>query len=272
MSYYNYRPALPLAAFVNQFWLYEGNDQGHLMERVLPTGTAELVVNLQSDQFQVYDPHNHEISQSYRGSLAVGPHSEYFVIDTASQAAVMGVAFKPGGAFPFFKLPAYELRDQHVALEDLWGNAAREVRESLMAAPTPAAKFAAIEKMLLRQLVRPLELRPVVNYALGEFKNSPAIATVSNMAEQSGYSSKRFIQLFNEEVGLTPKLYWRVQRFQAILRRLYRGQEVNWSDLSASLGYFDQAHFNHDFLAFSGLNPAAYLSRRGPHQNHVPLQ
>jgi AraC-like DNA-binding protein len=271
MNYYQYRPAQPLAAFVKQFWLYEGFDQNHLKERVLPTGTAQLVFNLQSDRFQIYDPHNPAILRSYRGSLAVGPHSEYFVIDTASQAAVMGVAFKPGGAFPFFKIPAYELRDRHIALEDLWGGAAQEVRESLMAAPTPAAKFAVFERMLLRQLVRPLELRPAVNYALGEFKNSPAFATVAGMAGQTGYSTRRFMQLFNEEVGLTPKLYWRVQRFQATLRRLHRGQVVNWSDLSLRLGYFDQAHFNHDFLAFSGLNPATYLSRRGPHQNHVPL-
>lgn len=271
MNFFFHYPSTPLSAFVERFWLYEGYYPAHAKERVMPTGTAELVINLHADQFRIYDPQNPTSFKSFRGSLAVGPHSEYFVIDTDSQAAIIGLQFKPGGAFPFFKVAAHELRDRHISLDDLWGNAAAELRDRLLEAPTPAAKFQTFEKVLLRQLVRPLELRPAVRLALGEFQTRPNAKTIADLAVESGFSPKRFNQIFSEEVGLTPKLFWRVKRFQAALGQVYHGREVNWSDLSLSCGYFDQAHFNHDFQAFSGLNPATYLIHRSNHQNHVRL-
>ena len=92
------------------FWWYEGCDPPHAKERVFPTGTTELVINLCEDVLRVYDRYNHDRFQSFRGSLICSVHSDFF-IDTASQASIMGVAFKRGGAFPFLKLLAAELRD-----------------------------------------------------------------------------------------------------------------------------------------------------------------
>ncbi len=84
-------------------------------------------------------------------------------------------------------------------------------------------------------------------------------------------SPKRFIQVFSEEVGLTPKLFCRVRRFQEVLRLIEKGQHIEWAEIALTCGYFDQAHCIHDFRAFSGLNPTTYLTHRGEHRNHVPL-
>ena len=91
------------------------------------------------------------------------------------------------------------------------------------------------------------------------------------MTERIGLSPRRFIQVFREEVGLTPKLFCRIRRFQEVLGLIGRGQHVEWAEVALACGYFDQAHFIHDFRAFSGLNPKAYLAHRGEHLNHVPL-
>ena len=71
--------------------------------------------------------------------------------------------------------------------------------------------------------------------------------------------------------GLTPKLFCRVQRFQKVLRRIRTGREVDWTGVALDSGYFDQAHFIHDFKAFSGLSPTAYAAHRTEHLNHVPI-
>ena len=63
--------------------------------------------------------------------------------------------------------------------------------------------------------------------------------------------------------GVTPKQFCRVQRFQEVLRRLWKKQQVDWVDIALSCGYYNQAHFINDFKAFSGLNPMAYLTQRG---------
>ena len=90
------------------------------MERILPTGSLAIIIDLQEDSVRAYERENPSELAGYGGSLFVGAHSEYMVIDTACQAAVLGIQFKPGGAFPFLNMPASELHDLHVPLETLW--------------------------------------------------------------------------------------------------------------------------------------------------------
>ena len=266
-----YLPQPPLADFVAKFWLYEGHDPLHAKERLLPTGTVELVINLRDDTLRVSDRQNTDQFQNFPGSLICGAHSEFFVIDTADQASIMGVHFKPGGAFPFFELPADELHNMHLSLDALWGAEASYLREQLLEAATPETKFCMLEQALLAQAAWPLARHPAVAFALKEFHRMSHPRPISDVTEQIGLSSRRFIQVFREEVGLTPKLFCRVRRFQEVLHLIQRRQSVDWADVALTCGYFDQAHFIHDFQAFSGLNPTAYLAQRSEHLYHVPL-
>src|SRR5260370_1065893 len=127
------------------------------------------------------------------------------------------------------------------------------------------------EHYLLARSAQPLARHPAVAFALKEFRRVPHLRTISDVTEHIGLSSKRFIQAFSEEVGLTPKLFCRVRRFQEVLRRIEKGQQIEWTDIALTCGYFDQAHCIHDFRAFSGLNPTAYLTPFGEHRNNVPL-
>jgi AraC-like DNA-binding protein len=87
-----------------------------------------------------------------------------------------------------------------------------------------------------------------------------------------GLSTRRFIDVVRQHAGLAPKLYCRVRRFQAALRRIPAGRAVDWTDVSLASGYFDQAHFIHDFRAISGLSPGEYAELRTEHLNHVPIR
>jgi len=264
-------PRPPLAEFVELFWLYQGYTPAHAMERVLPDGTMQLVINLREDTFRVYDRRNPERFQRFPGCLVCGARSSFVVIDTASQAATIGVHFKPGGALPFLAEPAGALRDADAPLDALWGAAANDLRERLCAAATPEEKFRLLEQALLARMRLPLAGHPAVAVALRRFRGVLPARTVADAAEQVGLSSRRFIQVFSEAVGLTPKLFCRIQRFQAVLRLAKGGQQVAWADVATTCGYCDQAHLIRDFQAFAGLTPTAYLARRGEHGNHVPL-
>ena len=72
-------------------------------------------------------------------------------------------------------------------------------------------------------------------------------------------------------VGMPPKRFVRVRRFQAAVRTLHRGVNVPWAELALACGYYDQSHFANDFHAFSGMDPTTYSRRQGPWQNHVPI-
>jgi methylphosphotriester-DNA--protein-cysteine methyltransferase len=116
--------------------------------------------------------------------------------------------------------------------------------------------------------------QPVVEYAVDNFLAQPATARIAHVADKTGFSTRRFIELFKKHVGMTPKLFCRVRRFQNVLRQIASGKSVNWTGVALDGGYFDQAHFIHDFRAFSGINPSKYLANyKGfpRHHNHLPI-
>ena len=262
-------PKPPLSDFVRMLWYYEGYPAVHAKERILPTGTVEIIINLKEDATRLYDKRDTKKCLRYRGVALSGILTEYAVIDTDEQMHVMGVNFKPGGAFPFFLPPVSELQDLHLSLEDLWGPEANALRDNLSALPAIEARFDYLEAAMLARM-RCFEHHPAVLFALAEIKHRHT-QTVAALVAKIGLSSRRFIQLFSEQVGLTPKLFCRVQRFQQVIREMRGAGDVELSEVALSCGYFDQAHFIHDFKAFSGINPTEYLSKRSVHLNHVPL-
>jgi AraC-like DNA-binding protein len=271
MIFQSHLPRPPLSAFVELLWFGEDYVVPHALERVMPTEDMSLIINLYEDRTRVYDSNDHRQCQRLSGSIVVGAYSQFSVIDTAEQRSTMGAVFKPGGAVPFFKLPAGELQDANVELDTLWGAEAHDLRERLLAAKAPEAKFDVFECALLAKIVKPLDPpHPAVCFAVGNFRRLPN-QPISSVTDQIGLSQSRFIQLFAQQVGLTPKLFCRVQRFQKVLRQIGRSARIDWAEIALSCGYFDQAHFIHDFRAFSGINPSSYVANKTEFQNHVVI-
>lgn len=272
MVYLTHRPVPPLSDFVDVLWLYEGYDVPHEKERLLPDGSMELVVNLAEDSIRVYDSHDPGNWSTIPGCVVSGPRSEFFVIDTAGEASTVGVHFKPGGAFPFFAAPPAELHNQSVALECLWGAASSRLRNRLLEAATPEGKLRVLECCLLQELKKPLEHHPIVGFALKQLCGPMQAPPVSRVVDQAGCSQRRLIQLFGDQVGLTPKLLSRVTRFQKVVRSVHGVDAFSWTQMALDCGYYDQAHFIHDFHSFAGITPSQYLARKTPHVNHVPME
>ena len=129
MIYHTYLPRPPLSQFVEFLWSSEGDDLPKAQVRLLPIGSMELVINLREDAIPLFDQHSRARCGSTRGTRICGIHSEGFIIDNHSQVGVMGVHFKPGGGAPFFGLPANELHNQIVSLDQLWNRRAGELRD-----------------------------------------------------------------------------------------------------------------------------------------------
>jgi transcriptional regulator GlxA family with amidase domain len=160
----------------------------------------------------------------------------------------------------------------HVGLDALWGrSAAGEMRERLLVAATPEAKVRVLEQALLAAAGGAPERHPAVAFALNAFHSAAETQKIGAVAEQIGLSPRRFIEVFRREVGLSPKLFCRVRRFQKVLRMISAGRVLDWAEIAVTCGYFDQAHFIHDFRAFSGINPSSYLADYIEHLNHVPI-
>jgi AraC-like DNA-binding protein len=269
MLYCSRVPRPPLDAFVQSIWVCRNEPQPHKLERILPTGAAQLIVNLKDDQTRLYDPDLGHRCVTTAGTVLSGVWSRYQVIDTSEQEYVAGVAFKPGGTVPFVRVPAHEICDADIPLDSIWSRArAAALRERILESATMEAMLDVLESALTRMWAG-RALHPAVGFALAAFDREPAMTSVAAVTTAIGMSAKRFIERFKSEVGVTPKRYCRIRRFQDAVTRTHRGRSPEWTRLALDCGYFDQAHFIHDFRSFAGLTPTGYLDARTAFQNHV---
>jgi AraC-like DNA-binding protein len=251
-----HQPAQTISPWVEALWYCEAYPVAHRQERVLPNGRFQLVIDL---------------SDFSAPPLLLGLRSQYSEIETAGLQSMIGVVFRPGGACPFFEYPADEFYNQEIPLDSIWGSGATRLRDRLREAGTIPERFRVLEAALFDRARKRLQLHPAVRFALGEFRNAPRIRSVLDVTRDAGLSRRRLAQLFREQVGMTPKLYCRLHRFQEVVRRLSSGAPVNWADVALAGGYYDQAHLAHEFRAFSGISPGAWLTRERPFQNHMVI-
>jgi len=259
MRYIERTPGPALSPWVDKLWAL-CDAPTHARERILPSGTFELVINLHEDELRIYDSIAATEPLRLKGATISGAYARSFVIDTREHAAVMGVHFKPGGVRPFLRVPASELQSSHVELEALWGASGRSLRERLCSAPDDTARFGLLEDALSQQLSRSLEGHAVVPWLIAQLSRGESVAS---LARELSMSHRRLIRVFADAVGVTPKLFARIIRFQCALRWSARPETRNWAELAASLGYCDQSHLIRDFVAFSGLSPSELSNSRG---------
>jgi AraC-like DNA-binding protein len=278
LLYLEHTPAPPLNRFVRALWYARAPQPGHRRERILPSGNIQVLLNLA-------DEHLHgcaegQPEQKSPPAIVVGARSTYEIVNTADMADLIGLVFEPG-QFPVFAFDAADLfSNRFVALEDIWGREARTLRDRLRDLPHPESRLRCFEQFLSQAFVgATLRPRPshhrAVDYALRQFALGPSVATVRDVARSTGWSERRFSQVFREQVGLPPKVWFRLQRFQRAVRQLHTGVDVPWARLALDCGFYDQSHFANEFRAFSGVDITTYSTRRTLWANHIvadPMQ
>jgi AraC-like DNA-binding protein len=257
MTLIRYRPAAPLDRYVECLWWSTREAPQAYGEHMLPSGRAQLVFALHEKPI-VYRSGAPLRSVAWTGALVHGPQSSYYIGGPKPPGAVAGVSFRPGCAGAVLGVATSELADRHVSLDSLWGKRARELQEQLLEGRGSAAVFQVLERYLCARIQAPLLMHPAVAHAV---TSSWLSARVSDIQRQAGYSPRHFIALFSASVGLTPKHYYRIQRFNEVARRLAAANGVPLADLAIDVGYSDQAHLTREFREFAGIPPTRYQGR-----------
>jgi AraC-like DNA-binding protein len=262
-----HRPGRSLAAHIEYFG-HEDGSAAPVRDRALPRGAATVVFDLgERQQLDVYAADG-RTPVPVPPAVVMGPHVTSYVCDVAPHSTTLAVHFLPGGAAPFLPMPLQDLENNFLGLDDVWGRDGLLLHERLIEAPGAAARFALLEQFL-RSRARPWTQDPDVAAALDAVERSPEIK-IAEVGELTGLSPKRLIARFRTEVGLTPKSYARVRRFQAALRRVRAGSSRG-AEIAADMGYFDQAHFVREFRSFTAITPSQYAQRRIRLPSHVPI-
>ena len=264
-------PKPPLDAVVERLWLGERPAQAHARERILPTGHANLVLVLKQRDIVRYEHADSTLAWRCRGGALQGPHAESLVRGGTDEASLaLGAQFTPGGAAALFGVPMDELAGRTVALHDLLGGEADELLDGLAALRTHGARLDLLEAWLRARLLRRAQAPDtLMAWAAARFASDPAWARVAPIQRASGLSPARFIERFRQAVGLTPKRYARVLRFQRALALIPHEGRPDWAALALEAGYGDQAHLAHEFRRCAGIAPTGYRPLSTEQPNHV---
>jgi AraC-like DNA-binding protein len=255
MSYLEHAPSPALAPYVACFWSLSGQvAPGEERERaVVPDACMDILFNLAS---------------TTPGSLAsqvVGTMTRPLPVRETGTLDLLGIRFRAGGATPFLRLPAQEITDGALQLDDLWGPEAATLTDRLREAGDTPTRLRILEDALLRHLsARAGEADTRVLAAAGLAEATRGTADVEALVDATGLGRRQLERRFLAVVGISPKTALRVIRFQHALTRLRQSPDAPLSWVALEAGYHDQAHFTREFRELAGETPGAYR------RNHPP--
>ena len=268
MIYQYLKPSQILSPFIKHFWiLEENNPSGEVcIPRMYPTGFTELVFYY-GDRYLHIDKNKSKTPQPY--SYFMGQNNSYYDISPTGKIGVIAITFKPDTAKLFFKTPIDEAENSFIALEDIIGKFTRNLEYELQIAKSNIDRIRLIEKFLINQLKKNYsEDHKRIGFSVDKINQSKGLISIVELADFACLSTKQFNRKFTEFVGIKPKQFTRVVRFQNTIYSQQRRSVKNLTELAYKCGYYDQAHFTNEFKEFTGYSPKEFFKTCEPYSDY----
>ena len=259
VEYVSREPRPPLDGLIDDLYYLAGTPP-YARLTLPPAPSALLIVNLGAP-FRIRACTDIETTEYADGCVVTMP-TRAWEFGYPPRTRSVGVHVKPWGLAPFLPMPSAELCDRPVTIEQVWGRPAiAELRDRLAEADGPDEMLTLLEEELMRRLRETAGLGLVRHTSSVIARTSGAVA-IGDLSVAAGVSTTHLAQRFKELIGVTPKRLARIYRFTASVFPINPAEPIDWGEVAARAGYFDQAHFSHEFRALTGLTPTRYLEVR----------
>ena len=226
----------------------------------LPARPKQLLTFFFGDTYRIPRPGSDHSDASPRVTV-VGPQTHALAgLLVCGHIDNFTIHFQPSGFNRLFGIPMTELTDSAYDAYAVIGPGIPRLEHELGESPGFAERIQLIEERLIRMLGCHRTLDPVAIAANSLFASN-GIHRVSAMATESGLSPRQFERRFLAQVGVPPKLYARIIRFNAALDHKLRWPSRAWSCIANDHDFYDQMHLVHDCRAFTGESPSQFLAQ-----------
>ncbi len=253
------RPAPALAALVERYVGYRMVGFPAGLHRGLPSRHMTFIVAIGSDIDVVAQTDPSQAPDAYRCVVGGLQASPALIAHDGNQEGV-AVELTPLGSRALFGMPARELWNTSVELDEVVGSVGNELWERVQLADTWEARFAACDDVLLRLLRDDVAAPPLLR-TWQVLVESGGTVPVTDLAREVGWTRQHLARRFGDEFGLSPKLAGRVVRFERVQRMLQSTPSfISIAQVAATCGYYDQAHLARDFAELAGCPPSQWLA------------
>jgi|HubBroStandDraft_3_1064219.scaffolds.fasta_scaffold41077_2 AraC-like DNA-binding protein len=246
MRYREIQPSGAASRLIRCYWMLEHDASVSAPQRVVPDGRTELILNLG----QPYESQRESGWKAQPRCFFMGQITGPLVLRAAGPAKMIGIRFHSHTAGRFLGVPMPEMTDAATSLHDISQPLFRDLGE--------VEELSDLDRIVEARVKRIEGDDQLLSFALRELERPGAIS-VRSVADKAGLSARQLERKFTSAVGIPPKLFARMQRFQRVFPALDR-EATGWAEAAIHCGYYDQAHLIRDFREFAGKPPTVLLA------------
>ena len=253
------KPIGILGKYIQNYFIVETNNPIEFLpkQRVYPSGNATVVFHYGSpSKFQKKN------SSEYiePGLVICGQQTNFYDLSLSGKTGMILIVFKPHGVKSFFNFPITELLNENISLQDLIKSEAIDLEDKFLNSENNKQRIIHIENFLFKRLTQNSDFERI-EHAVKFIENSNGQIKAQDIAQEVCLGIKQFERNFSKYVGLNPKKFASIVRFQKVLQMKRKFKNANMYQLAFDNGYYDQSHFNHDFKSLTGLSPKIFFDK-----------
>jgi len=250
MFYREYPPPPALRNHIQCFWALEHDycDSFHSHEHLWADTQTELIFSYGKPYYRLAGNERSVLPESF----VIGPFKKELLLHSDGLTGFVAVRFHPWGFAAFSKMKMTELINAILPLEDVLDSC-----PSLPGQPVTSQVGEHLE-ILANWLLQERRQQPVVQPIAEKIRAKKGIVKISKLADEFGMNPRRLERLFMSEIGMSPKLFARILRFNHAKRLIEQDPGISLAGLTYETGYADQAHFSHNFREMFGYTPAQF--------------
>lgn len=256
MVFSRIEPESPLSRFIDCYWVIESSDPTPRREKIIPDGFSEIILH-----HSKADPYRINLSGRWEmqtKSLLGGQISKYFYLENSGQSGMVGIKCKPTALTHLFNLTMTDYTDRVVDLYETGNNSLIEFAEYVQTIEHTETKLEALNRFFGGLINDTDPTESPVDVAVNMIFAKHGTVSVKELVTAAMISERQLERLFQKYIGLSPKFFTRIIRFNYIFQLMQQG-DPTWADLSYQSGFYDQSHFIRNFKTFTGEDPSSYL-------------
>jgi len=258
MDFTRITPHPDLDEFIECYWMMYSDDSVSIIEKIIPDGFTEIIFNYR-------DVYKSKISGAWNlqsPNLLAGQLKTFFYLQNTGTTGSIAIKFKPAALTQLFGFHMDQYVDKIVDLDTFQNLELKLLKEKILADVSPGIKIQAqhIKQILDDYFILLIQHAPAnpLKIPLELIFNSNGMVTVAEMAAMANVGERQLERLFKKYIGLPPKYYARIIRFNYIFE-LMKSKTNTWAEIVYLSGYYDQSHFIQNFKAFTGEDPSSYF-------------
>ncbi|MDY0906519.1 helix-turn-helix domain-containing protein [Pedobacter sp. CFBP9032] len=258
MEFTKITPHPDLDEFIECYWMMYSDNTLPIVEKIIPDGFTEIIFNYRD----IYESKINEEWNLQSPNLLAGQLRTFFYLQNTGTTGSIAIKLKPAALTQLFGLSMDQYVDKIVDLDSFPHVALKQLKEKILAICNNGEnkKESIIKKVLddyFTILIHTALVNPIKK-PLELILNSNGMANVAEMAASAGIGERQLERLFKKYIGLSPKYYARIIRFNHIFQ-LIKSKKNSWANIVYLAGYYDQSHFIRNFKSFTGEDPSSYF-------------